>query len=573
MKQYYESEVLYKLMERDGFNIPSSVPPYESEIKAYLINQVKQAYPKLTDYEAEWLLYNYTNHLPADFPISSVSNVTNATFENVVPFAYQSAILKGNTLVNLLKLKQFSTGLGYQKNVLNMGLKSDTKYIFIADAKNEGGNQFNLKYVYIDGTTGNDFALISKNKTGKIRNIFTTPNNQKQIKNIDVYNAFSDTMLLSIDNMMIIEYQEGMENWDIPYFEGMQSVKMPVLTTTGKNLINIDNHIKYNNGAVEVKKDGYNSILATNTYNGSWQSSVIDKVRLKANTTYTLSYEYEIIENPNGFSYGVVVALRDTVSNISGDAVNGKTLTFTTDKDYDVANLHVYVTDGNKGINTIKFTNIQLEESTQATTYEPYKTNILTVNEDVELRGIGDVQDTLDCLTGELTERIGEIVLDGVNISPTENNVNKQNNTIGFDFKTSFPSLEPSLINSLNDTFPDYTGIYLYNNDVEGIARGWDVISVRINKNRLTQANVEGFKQWLSQNPIKVQYKLATESVKKVDLTTVNENGESVYFMPLEGTMNVSCSSQTINPTFDMSVPVEATTQNIASFINLEMEE
>ena len=27
-----------------------------------------------------------------------------------------------------------------------------------------------------------------------------------------------------------------MENWEIPYFEGMQSVKMPVLTTTGKNL-------------------------------------------------------------------------------------------------------------------------------------------------------------------------------------------------------------------------------------------------------------------------------------------------------------------------------------------------
>ena len=112
MKQYYESEVLYKLMERDGFNIPSSVPPYESEIKAYLINQVKQAYPKLTDYEAEWLLYNYTKHLPADFPISSVSNVTNATFENVVPFAYQSAILKGNTLVNLFNNKSSNGSIG-----------------------------------------------------------------------------------------------------------------------------------------------------------------------------------------------------------------------------------------------------------------------------------------------------------------------------------------------------------------------------------------------------------------------------------------------------------------------------
>ena len=41
------------------------------------------------------------------------------------------------------------------------------------------------------------------------------------------------------------------------------------------------------------------------------------------------------------------------------------------------------------------------------------KSNTLTVNEDVTLRGIGDVQDTLDCLTGEVTERIGEIMLDG----------------------------------------------------------------------------------------------------------------------------------------------------------------
>ena len=52
-----------------------------------------------------------------------------------------------------------------------------------------------------------------------------------------------------------------------------------------------------------------------------------------------------------------------------------------------------------------------------------------------------------------------------------------------------------------------------------------------------------------------------------------NENEEKVYFMPLEGTMHVSCSSETIQPTFDMSVPVEATTQNLASFIDMEMEE
>ena len=69
-----------------------------------------------------------------------------------------------------------------------------------------------------------------------------------------------------------------------------------------------------------------------------------------------------------------------------------------------------------------------------------------------------------------------------------------------------------------------------------------------------------------------VQYPLATPVIKTVDLTTVNEKGETTYFMPIEGTMNVTSSGETITPTFDMSVPVEATTQNLASFIDMEME-
>ena len=39
---------------------------------------------------------------------------------------------------------------------------------------------------------------------------------------------------------------------------------------------------------------------------------------------------------------------------------------------------------------------------------EPYKTNILTVNEDVTLRANGSVYDELDLLTGKLTQRIDE---------------------------------------------------------------------------------------------------------------------------------------------------------------------
>ena len=146
MKQYYEAEVLFQLMEREGFNIPSSVPPYESEIKAYLINQVKQAYPKLTDYEAEWLLYNYTKHLPAEFPIQTVANATSATFENVVPFAYQNAVLKGQTFVNLSGCKNLECAKNKQFSLTKPNLiRGNKTYILIFTHTGADGDRVGLQ--------------------------------------------------------------------------------------------------------------------------------------------------------------------------------------------------------------------------------------------------------------------------------------------------------------------------------------------------------------------------------------------------------------------------------------------
>ena len=48
---------------------------------------------------------------------------------------------------------------------------------------------------------------------------------------------------------------------------------------------------------------------------------------------------------------------------------------------------------------------IQIEEGSTATPYEPFKSNILTVNEDVELGSVGEVKDELNLLTGQLTQR------------------------------------------------------------------------------------------------------------------------------------------------------------------------
>ena len=83
----YESEILFDLMKRDGDNTPSDVLPYESELKEKYLEQVESAYPKLQDYRAEWLNYNLYQHIPSDFPIETLSNVTEATVDNVVPYA------------------------------------------------------------------------------------------------------------------------------------------------------------------------------------------------------------------------------------------------------------------------------------------------------------------------------------------------------------------------------------------------------------------------------------------------------------------------------------------------------
>ena len=104
----YESEILYDLMKRDGLLNPSQENlPYESELKEKYVNDVVGAYPKLQDYRPEWLNYNKCEHIPADFPTESQTNQISGVFENVIPFAYDVATLKGQTLMNHLDLSKW----------------------------------------------------------------------------------------------------------------------------------------------------------------------------------------------------------------------------------------------------------------------------------------------------------------------------------------------------------------------------------------------------------------------------------------------------------------------------------
>lgn len=187
------------------------------------------------------------------------------------------------------------------------------------------------------------------------------------------------------------------------------------------------------------------------------------------------------------------------------------------------------------------------------------KTNILTVNEEVELRGIGDVRDTLDLMTGQVTERIGEVVLDGsenwvVDKDVFNNNTYRFILTIGnmirknwHDTITQEQFVKSNVFRSLD------LRVEAYSLDTEHLT-GWDFsrIVLSINKAKLSENSVNALKTYLQQNPITVQYQLATESVKTVDLSILDQNENKVSSISsFNDTTHITASSETIPPIFE----------------------
>jgi hypothetical protein len=173
---------------------------------------------------------------------------------------------------------------------------------------------------------------------------------------------------------------------------------MPVLTTTGKNLFDINGEF--------ITTGATNSINGNSlTVTGEWFTRQV--VDLKPNTTYTFSYEKA--ESDSGY---VKTSIYTNGTSAEVGQSNTNKLTFTTPQSFTDISVIFYAEEGGN-VNTVTYTSIQLEKGSVATSYEPHKLNILSVNEEVELRAIGDVKDELNLLTGELTQRIGEYIYVG----------------------------------------------------------------------------------------------------------------------------------------------------------------
>ena len=453
----------------------------------------------------------------------------------------KSAILKGNTLVNLANYELSTSSnellcsqdFSLQKNNTAYTLFNFTDKIITFNTyttsswrgfENVGANSKNL-------LTLNNFTI--KEAIGRAENGWDKTTETEKFLN----------------GYMIIE--GDYTNVDIPYFEGMQSVKMPVLTTTGKNLFDgIHNDKKY------LHSDGSEKI------SDGWATTK-NFIPVKPNTTYTQN----IAKN----SAIACVVFYDKQKNvISSVSEINVWKTFTTP-----SNCYFIKTCFKFGV-TVEPYNFQVEEGSVTTSYEAFKSNILSTPEDLELRGIGNVKDTLNCLTGELTQRIGKIVLDGTQSSVKYNSEYSNDDYYcfiyditknGYEKATSSPiGLSCYISFQQNRMFP-------WTTPKEFVLIDGNDLVVKLLKSRLSNDNsISTLNTYLASHPITINYPLMVESIKTVDLSVVDQDGNDTKLSTFNNITHVTLSSEGLIPEAESEV-AEKVTEVTASMFAISREQ
>ena len=607
-----------------------------------------------------------------------------ATIDNTVQGGIHGAFLKGQTLVNISTQKSSNT---FTFQSAYNGATPNRQVMAVASSNGNTLTKPSTRYIvkftvsnYINNYGGSvpitilDYDIYSVVKTTQVNGngdyyiigvTKETLGHEGRIlikSNATLFENNTETEVsLTISNIMVLEYQEGMENWDIPYFEGMQSVEVPSIKTTGKNIcdmVGLANTLnKIDNKIVVIDESTWEMTSTPRYHNVNFKYRPI---KFKENTSYTISFEgqttddsrttlaniikviyidgtesnmrsigFNKVTTPSNktidhvrFSYGVL-GVKESISNLSiveGESTsyepyksstlttskiqltetmfeqgsfaettpsdtmpyNGiktpsgsqffytnRIRTITTHKVIPGASYNVKINNGygificfcKNGLYSKIFgtgwynANITFTVPTDCDemffalhkvddsdiTVKDYADMGLEIYREVALRKVGDVQDELDLETGKLTQRIGEIVLDGSEDWKISEQT-RPNHLRLYLFATRFKEEQ----NVINDKFADNGN--MERRDIEGIYIT-NTIDIQVEHSRLSEISVDGFKNWLRENNIKVQARLSQESIKTVDLTIQDQDNNPIKSIQTHPTLtHITTSSNGLVP-------------------------
>ena len=484
--------------------------------------------------EAENLIPEVEMEVATNLLEDTVFNLTNA-FNTLYPTAAKPVVdgtLYGQTLVNISPLSGEITIKPNSIQFIESSFIQQNKtftFMFNCTSTPSTGS-IELRQVF-----GDTALKIENINVTKGYNKFKVTTVNKELNKFRFKNDSTSETDFVFNNLLIIE--GDYTNIDIPYFEGMQSVKMPVLTTIGKNLFHSDIQV--------FNFDNY--IRTGNDLNTGCDTE------LKPSTTYTLSW------NGNNRDGKLSLYSNGVKTNAIDIRWYNSSITFTTSEVENGFSFYTKLSEDSSLSSDMSF-NVQLEEGSVATPYEPYKSITLSTPSNLELRKVGEVQDEVNVMTGEVVERIGEIVLDGSEnwTLQTQNNWQRYLLTIEdminiYDFRNPDRTRCDKLVYDKLDVKNSGSYLRVYNR-------------IAIYNNEIVR-DVNQFKQWLLQNPITIQYELATPITKSIDISIVNQDGNPTSLRTFDDTTHVLLNSEGLVPTASLTVITKIPSASSASLL------
>ena len=429
----------------------------------------------------------------------------------------------------------------------NITFKSNTSYIVMWDSLSytqTGNANQTIAICY-----GNDIiANIDNNFTNKRSIIFNTGDKNPSDINLRIHATLNNTETgtTTVKGLRVFEYDDYLRSIDlqsIGWFSGTKNVAVEPIKTCGKNLY------PYGDINFTPTSTGWFDAKGTNNMYGDIAQKSKCRFLLRKGT-YKLSSDYY---NRTNLGYMSLVTDKE---EIIGDT------TFTLDKDTYLT-LRLQPVEANV---PTTLTNIQIERGDTATAYVAHDSRYYEPDgqNTVVLRSLpSGVCDTFNLQTGEYTRRIGEAVLDGSdngivytyhsnttasedtslktcrwfvqnNIEPVKNANDENDNTISIcdKLKYSYVYYDEQ----------DYEGFFISNKD--------NRIFFKTEKSKLNSLNTEGVKQYLQQNPITVQYELATPITTIIPRTIKRNNNGTTSTIDFKTYTNKESLTLPSNPSY-----------------------
>lgn len=435
-----------------------------------------------------------TNNGDGSFTVSGSGDLTNS-FNVSYEYSHEETI------------KLFKSGK------LNLKTEQTTNPYFVANLRNKDGQVLSL--------TNNTSAIASTDITNWI-------NDETCFLIVQFYGALQNIKPGTIKPML---YQDGDGTWE-PFTGGK-----PSPSPDYKQKMQGIGEEKDGKYAVGVKANGKNLLDADKYYSDMKVGDVFEDT---ANNFYLVKIPLPKKFKGKKLTFSALVYHVSASSNIRCSArVGGKVndgngsskinewflskISFTMMNETDTIFFNYGSSDN------VRIKNIQLEENSEQTSYEPYKESPFRIQLDSPLYE----GDKIYLEDGELWEyrENAKVVFDGSEDEKKWNAEIASDNNYAFYLNNGENLLSNARVSC--DKLQMHSNYQVSSALVEGISvdEHYNSFRISINKERLTAHDSQAFKTWLQSNPIEVVYKLKTPTIKK--LGSLEDFGELKTYYPI----------------------------------------